>query len=59
MKFKGEKQNEKVSDIDYALVKQITKENSSDVYKFENIVELNDAEILLEKLNNKFIHKNS
>lgn len=50
---------EKVSDIDYALVRQVTKGNSKDVYKFVNIVELNDVTLLLEKLNNKTIHKNS
>lgn len=50
---------EKVSDIDYVLVRQATKGNSRDVYKFVHVVELNDVELLLEKLNNKFIHKNS
>ena len=50
---------EKVSDIDHALVRQKTKGNSIEVYKFLHVVELNDVELLLEKLNNKFIHKNS
>lgn len=50
---------EKISDIDYTLVRHITKGHSHEIYNFVHVIELNDVELLLEKLNNKFIHRSS